>query len=229
MWAAATLAVVVLHTAGASLNTGVGNYDGAYGSVSPQIQLRVNRINLGGPLSDLQMAEQELERLYSGDMAVASTLKRNDKCPSPPDCSNCRDGFPPVNGNMTDDQQCCIGLPSDCGMCSEILPESVYKVVNDGRITGTWRVTRCEQYNPQETEGLCDPCKPDRTTDFESSQEVYCSESEDPGRLQCYPRTPDKFQIKCNPSNHDNDWYGGWEVKRDIDGKGGSWRPCLQR
>jgi len=233
MWAAA-LAVVVLRASGARLNTGVGIHDGATGSVYAGTQLRVNRVTLG-PLSDLQMAEEQLERLYAGDVSVhASGAQLTDDCT--PDCSNCRElprrydlGNPAADkydlGNMTDDEQCCIGLPvakpDGCGRCSEIIPESFYKAVRKPQITGTWRVTRCDS---NEAEDFCDPCKPDKSTDYGGAEEVYCEKSEDAGRLMCYPRTPKEYQIRCNPS-YANAWFGGWELS-DLRGK---FRPCSQR
>jgi len=237
MWAA-TLAVVVLRTSGANFNTGVGIHDGTTGSVFVGTQLRINHAAFGH-LSDLQMAEKKVERLHAGDVRVHGSAEH-----CIPDCSNCREpggfGFlersdntkaDPNEGGAGDaneeknkqgaDEACCIGQPIACGKCSEIIPESFYKAVGDPKITGTWRVTRCEHNGDN---GLCDPCKPDRATEYESTRELYCKESEEAGRLMCYPRTPDKYQIRCNPGNLANAWYGGWEVKDKA-----NFRSCQQR
>jgi len=242
MWTAA-LAVAVLRASGARLNTGVGIHDDAAGSVLTGTQLRVNGVTLG-PLSDLQMAEEELERLYAGDVSVhGSRAELTGDCT--PDCSNCildarhdpKTGLPlPIaapdfaHGNMTDDEQCCIGLPvakesGGCGRCSEIIPESFYNALARPQVTGTWRVTRCEN---NEEGGKCDPCKPDRSTDYGGAEDVYCEESEDTGRLMCYPRTPEEYMIQCNPI-FANAWYGGWDLQALLASTDGKFRPCSQR
>jgi len=130
-----------------------------------------------------------------------------------PDCSNCREPAPPTNiDNVTDDSACCVGLPTEMSKCSEFLPASVIAFINNTDVTDSWRAfdkhgsIRCSNY---ELNAHCDPCKVG--TDYEDSHELYCEPSEQVGRLRCFERTPDQFQIVCRPRK-DNEWYGGWDV-----------------
>jgi hypothetical protein len=131
-----------------------------------------------------------------------------------PDCSNCREPAPPAAvANVTDDTQCCVGLPTELAKCSEFLPESVFAFVNNTAVTDSWRgfdnhgSIRCNEFD--RAAGKCDPCKVG--TDYEASRDLYCEPSSQVGRLRCYERTPEQYQIVCRP-RADTNWYGGWDV-----------------
>lgn len=164
-------------------------------------------------------ASMDLTRQIQETLQTLDSKEEGSKDYGAPDCSNCREPNPPTNiDDVSDDSQCCVGLPSDLNQCSEFIPQSVIAFINNTDVTDSWQAfdkhgsIRCSQTAPS---SKCDPCKVG--TDYEYSAnanepgQLYCEPSEQVGRLRCFERTPDKFQLFCRPRK-DNDWYGGWDV-----------------
>lgn len=152
----------------------------------------------------------------SGTRGGAEAARYNDR--EKPDCSSCRDAAPDKLNGTGDDSQCCVGLPTEMGFCSEFLPESVRKYIdaetNSDNITKSWRFfdkhrsIKCDEYN--KAMGKCDPCKGDGILAAPHST-LYCEPSGRIGSLKCHNRTDTTYQIKCHPKPETN-WYGGWDV-----------------
>lgn len=164
--------------------------------------------------ASMDLTRQIQEKLQTPDSKAAESAVNGA-----PDCSNCREPNPPANiDGVSDDTQCCVGLPTELNQCSEFIPQSVIAFVNNTDVTDSWRAfdkhksIRCGQFTPS---SKCDPCKVG--TDYEYSAnanepgQLYCEPSEQVGRLRCFERTPDQFQLVCRPRK-DNEWYGGWDV-----------------